>query len=49
VPAQIQHHTLSSRRWAHRRTVDESGSLLGRITGGDPFASLLSAVKAVVG
>ena len=55
APALAQHHTLSSRRCAHRRTVDGSGKrdgilavrrcLLGSIAGGDPLTGLLSAVQ----
>jgi hypothetical protein len=31
APARIQQHTLSSRRWAHRRRVDGSGERDGSL------------------
>ena len=58
TPAVSQHHTLSKRRCAHRRTLEGvrqtarvlavRRGLLGGLAGGDPLAGLLSATQGVV-
>ncbi len=58
TPALTQHHTLSSRRRAHRRTVDGSGKRAGSLQcgaacstespAGNPLTSLLSTMQAVM-
>ena len=56
APAIIQHHMLSSRRCAHRRTLEGSGKRVGslqcgaacstELAGGDVLTGLLSATQA---